>query len=777
MNSDTPLTPRQELEVRLTALLMGELPPEEAAALEAQIAGDAELAALHARLRRATELLREATALPDQPAPPEPARLSSERRERLLAHFKTVTAPIASSKPRRNWREIVPLGLAAALIALIGGGLMMPVFSSVQMKASRVAPRDFAGYGSGEVSSEAKDQWASQPGMVRTRREGAEKSPSAGSPRLDQPTAHGSIGGDRSDRYATFRPPTQSPVALVKSGAGTLTLLPTNTESPPSASSDASLTAFSTVSGTTNQLNESRGVVLGSGASTLARATEPSGSGAGGGGFSGQLTFGGKIELPAGAAGKGDVSEVETRTGDGTLALNGGQLGIQSKSDSPARARPVSSIVGRVGFWSEDSDKDSAPKPADSRVMALGDIPVLGRLFGDKSAAESRPEAAGLATDAKPANAPITEDPRIGNVKVGTRIGGDGGTVALREDKKESLDLNGQVLSGSNTFTGATTINGGTLTIGNGSKVVTSGTISGTGGTAVTAGTLTLNNEGKSFDTGTGSLAANKGAKNNEYSRFENKAGVEAAAAFPMTPTTPTAFETRGAPLDLGNESKPGQVRVDYGMPILEPYPVAGAKSAATPAPSQAPSEPAIRQNVTGNGRTKDKVLRPAKPLAGEQKLKEAAKELAETPAQPARPAGPALEQLREVDAVSEKPMEMAKLERPKLAKRDEESGDGGRGCREEARGAGGDSAAGGADERECLLHVLAQCQRRVVQARGGEPGARADAGTGDRAQRGVHQCLRLSRSRAGAGVRRWPLPRSGRVIRSRKIAICCASR
>ena len=38
MNPDTPQTPREEIEVKITAMLMGELSPEEAAALQTQIA-------------------------------------------------------------------------------------------------------------------------------------------------------------------------------------------------------------------------------------------------------------------------------------------------------------------------------------------------------------------------------------------------------------------------------------------------------------------------------------------------------------------------------------------------------------------------------------------------------------------------------------------------------------------------------------------------------------------------------------------------------------------
>ena len=54
---------------------------------------------------------------------PVPMKLSAERRERLLAHFKTVPLPTAVARPRRDRSWIVPLGVAAALITLIGGAL------------------------------------------------------------------------------------------------------------------------------------------------------------------------------------------------------------------------------------------------------------------------------------------------------------------------------------------------------------------------------------------------------------------------------------------------------------------------------------------------------------------------------------------------------------------------------------------------------------------------------------------------------------------------------
>ena len=155
-----PQSPREELEVRITALLMGELPPDEAAALQTQIAADAELTALHARLQRASGLLREATAghEPHAMLAP-PVRLSEERRARLLAHFKGETKPgPVIVKPRRDWRWAVPLGLAASLMALIGGAMYVNGFA---LRRESVSQR-WAG-----ASDSDGERWASQPGMVR----------------------------------------------------------------------------------------------------------------------------------------------------------------------------------------------------------------------------------------------------------------------------------------------------------------------------------------------------------------------------------------------------------------------------------------------------------------------------------------------------------------------------------------------------------------------------------------------------------------------------------
>src|SRR5919108_4386439 len=102
MNTDDPKTPREELEASLTALLLGELSTEEAAALRQNLDQDAELARLYERLKQTIDLVRETAASPfEQPtAQPVPLRLSDARRRRLLQQFKLIALkePTASRR-------------------------------------------------------------------------------------------------------------------------------------------------------------------------------------------------------------------------------------------------------------------------------------------------------------------------------------------------------------------------------------------------------------------------------------------------------------------------------------------------------------------------------------------------------------------------------------------------------------------------------------------------------------------------------------------------------
>lgn len=121
MSFESPQSPRDAMEARITALLLGELSAEEEGTLRAALAQDAALAQLHERLARTLGLVREAAgSLREETTPPaEALRLSAERREKLLQHFKVIPASTLArtKRPSVNWREWA--AVAAMLMGLI----------------------------------------------------------------------------------------------------------------------------------------------------------------------------------------------------------------------------------------------------------------------------------------------------------------------------------------------------------------------------------------------------------------------------------------------------------------------------------------------------------------------------------------------------------------------------------------------------------------------------------------------------------------------------------
>src|SRR6266568_7144192 len=132
MNPDFTKTPREELEAKLTALLLGELPADEAFALGRTIEQDAELAKLYARLKETVGLVREATAIQAEQsaAPSSPLKLSDQRRAQLLTHFKTVR-PREYAEPKK-YKTAWATPLAAAAIVMLLGVLALPNFVKVR---------------------------------------------------------------------------------------------------------------------------------------------------------------------------------------------------------------------------------------------------------------------------------------------------------------------------------------------------------------------------------------------------------------------------------------------------------------------------------------------------------------------------------------------------------------------------------------------------------------------------------------------------------------------
>ena len=132
MNPDFSQLPPEERELRLTALLLGELSPAEADAVRLALAADAELAREHDRLQQTIALVRETAAMERKTSTEgTPLRLDDQRREKLLAAFKTPVAPPAAvpvAAPRRPRNlQFLPLALAAALVGLLIVSVMLPL--------------------------------------------------------------------------------------------------------------------------------------------------------------------------------------------------------------------------------------------------------------------------------------------------------------------------------------------------------------------------------------------------------------------------------------------------------------------------------------------------------------------------------------------------------------------------------------------------------------------------------------------------------------------------
>ena len=154
MNPEIPRTPQEALEAKLTALLLGELPADEAFTLGRSIEQDADLAKLYTRLNETVGLVQEATVSPAEQSSPSPVlKLSEPRREKLLSHFKTV-APKQFAEPERHATSwFVPL--AAAAVVMLFGLLALPNFQK-----ARTTSQSNAIINNLRQLDGAKQQWA-----------------------------------------------------------------------------------------------------------------------------------------------------------------------------------------------------------------------------------------------------------------------------------------------------------------------------------------------------------------------------------------------------------------------------------------------------------------------------------------------------------------------------------------------------------------------------------------------------------------------------------------
>ncbi|MFO8026651.1 MAG: hypothetical protein R6U56_03185, partial [Opitutales bacterium] len=119
----------EELELRVIALLTGELSESEADELEKILAIDPKLSAYRDRM---AELMGELHEASDELAPPEgeaPRQLSEARRARIFGDARVLEA---KAKPRRIWRNPALWGVAASIAMIFAFGIL----GSIQFQSS-----------------------------------------------------------------------------------------------------------------------------------------------------------------------------------------------------------------------------------------------------------------------------------------------------------------------------------------------------------------------------------------------------------------------------------------------------------------------------------------------------------------------------------------------------------------------------------------------------------------------------------------------------------------
>lgn len=135
MNADFPQNEREQLEAKLTALLLGELPADEAIEIGKAMERDPELKALYEQLKVTIGLVRESSVQPtaETAAQLKPLKMSSERREKLLAQFKTVTSK-EFAKPAFRISVLLQFAAVLAILGLLAA-MLLPSLAKAKRKS------------------------------------------------------------------------------------------------------------------------------------------------------------------------------------------------------------------------------------------------------------------------------------------------------------------------------------------------------------------------------------------------------------------------------------------------------------------------------------------------------------------------------------------------------------------------------------------------------------------------------------------------------------------
>jgi len=362
MNPEMPQQPQDESDVQLTALLLGELPHQQAAALHQKLAQDAELAKLYERLKQTINLVRETLATPAAQTAdhPTPLKLSEQRREKLLQHFKTI-APKEFLPPRRRGMPwLVPVGIAAAFVVILGG-LLLPAFSKAKSRGQSLT------FGTLSLSEPAASARLAPPVQNSTR------SYQGSIRRLDQ----SALGAQQPSAGTPIAPALQKAAAPAKP-AGTAIVLPQATELADAATTPAAegVQPGFTVAGTTRGFYDD----------SLGRAGGMGGGGGFGGGGLGGAGGGVRGEASAQAA-LGTSSEAGASESRVFRLANGdpsetadqlAQLVPEPTASNSGSQTPMTPFFSRGGPGGQGGNASTAANGGDrtekrGRVLAVPD--------------------------------------------------------------------------------------------------------------------------------------------------------------------------------------------------------------------------------------------------------------------------------------------------------------------------------------------------------------------------------------------------------------------